>query len=278
MKQHAGLLILAAALAAPTALQAKTVTSFADLGPTSFEAFVSSTDGSFPTTTDQGAAPVGIGITDPVIAGAGTTGHFIVENAVTTTGPTTTVNAVVGYAGPAAITADIDLASYVFFDVAAFGPGGLVDVRILGGGIGGVSGRTITATGSATAGVLGFVTLYATDAAGNYGSIVRTWEIPRTNTSTVIDDMVTLTQNELYRVIVRSIADVRLNNIDAFNLSAYMIVDPAFSSLTEGVDVAVSAGAAPVPLPATAWLLGSALLAGGTLGRRGRGKGGERKA
>jgi hypothetical protein len=251
---------LSLALALPATALAVSVTSPANLGSTDFWAYAEATNGALARVEERGPTPATVNLIDPTVGGIALTGNLSAYNLTSITGPTTTVNAQLAYNGDAAFNTDIDLRSLVTFDVAAFGPAGTASVGIVGSGIGGVTGNVFGQFGQASAVVSGYVTLYETTISGGFGAIVDSWYIPGGFVATPINDVVTLNTNELYKVIVRSNADIRLFNIDAFNLTAYMIVDPTFTSLTEGVTVAVSPGAAPVvPLPAALWLFATAL-------------------
>ena len=237
------------------------VTSPGDLAAADFWAYVDATNGALSRIEDRGSSAVGVETLHPVIGGIGVSGNLTAENATTAGGPATTVNANLTYSGATAFDTSITLYSQVIFDLAAFGTGSQASVRINGGGIGGVTGNFFGQFGQASATTSGYVTVYETNATGGYGAIVDSWSIPSSFTDTVIDSVLTLDTSRLYKVIVRSQADIRLFNVDNFNLSAYMIADPVFTSETAGVDVFVSPGASPVPLPGAVWLIGSGPLA-----------------
>lgn len=254
----------------PAAAVAKSITSPSELGPSDYWAYTEATNGAFARTEDRGTTPVSVNLPDPVIGGVGVSGNLTASNDRTIAGPGTNVNAQLTYSGAPAFDTDIDLRSLVTFDLAAFGaPGAAASVRVIGSGIGGVTGNFFGQFGQASASSFGYVTIYQTDANGAPSSIVRTFEVRGNLTNTPINDIVTLDRNELYKVIVRSTADIHLFNVSSFDLSAYMIVDPVFSSETAGVDVFVSSGAAPVPLPGAAWLFGAGLFAVMARARRG---------
>jgi hypothetical protein len=255
------IVMLSLAGVVPMTAVAKSVSSPADLGPSDYWAYIEATKGALARAESRAATPMSVVLPDPTLGGVGVTGQLIASNNVTAAGPSTTVNAQLSYNGALAFDMEIDLRSLATFDLAAFGPAGpAANVRVVGSGIGGVTGNFFGPVGQASASTFGFVTIYETNASGAASTIVRTFEVRGSFTDTPIDDVVMLNRNELYKVIVRSTADIRLLNVDNVNLSAYMIMDPLFSSETDGVDVFVSAGAMPVPLPGTAWLLGAGLM------------------
>jgi hypothetical protein len=252
-------LMLGLAVALPQAVFAKSVSSPADLGPSDYWAYIEATKGALARAESRDSQPVSVVLPDPTIGGIGVTGLLSATNDVGVTGPGTLVNAQIKYDGALAFDTDIDLRSLVTFDLAAFGPAGpAADVRIVGGAAGGVFGNFFGQFGKASATRQGYVTVYETDANGNPSTIVKTYDGCCTGPS--FTDVLTLNRNELYKVIVRSIVDISLFNVDQVDLTAYMFMDPRFSSETPGVQAIVSQGAAPVPLPPTVWLAGMGLL------------------
>ncbi|RPI42013.1 MAG: hypothetical protein EHM59_18850 [Betaproteobacteria bacterium] len=80
-------------------------------------------------------------------------------------------------------------------------------------------------------------------------------------TTTPIDEVVTLSTGELYKVIVRSYADIDIHQASSFTETfAYMYVDPLLTSQTPGTQVFVSPNLAPVPEPTEHVLMLSGML------------------
>lgn len=260
IKRTLPLLSFSFLLGLPLTLPAKGITSPGDLGPADYWAWIEATNGAFPRAESRNTTPVSINLANPIINGVAVVGNLEASNDLTSTGPGTSVYANLSYSGAPAFDTDIDLRSLVTFDLAAFGaPGSAANVRVTGYGIGGRVGYVFGPSGQVYATSSGYLTIYSTDASGAIDSFVKTFEVPGNLSSTPIDDIITLNRNELYKVIVRSYIDARVFNMDSFDLSAYMILDPMFTSETAGVDVFVSPGAAPVPLPGAALLFGAGL-------------------
>jgi hypothetical protein len=92
------------------------------------------------------------------------------------------------------------------------------------------------------------VTLYSTNASGQISGILDSWEIPDNFTSTPIDEVVVLATNELYRIIVRSTAEIVLNGTTHVDHFAYLFVDPSLGTSTPDVELVVSSNL-PEALP-----------------------------
>ncbi len=78
-----------------------------------------------------------------------------------------------------------------------------------------------------------------------------------------IDDVVVLTTNELYRIVIRSRAEMILHDATNVGHFAYMSIDPTVGTSTPDVDLVVSANL-PEALPEPGGL-SAAMLAGLTL-------------
>lgn len=225
----------------PALAYGKTVTSSGELEPADFWAWIEGTDGALPRVEARDAVPVSVGLENPLIGGHVLEGHLTASNERLPTGPATSVNGSIRGNVPEPLSTRISLASLVTFDVAALSAtAGSAPIRILGRGIGGADGFVAFSSG--------WVTLYSTNASGQISGVVDSWEIPDTFTATPIDDIVVLTTNELYRIIVRSTAEIVLSgttNVDHF---AYMFVDPSLGTSTPDVELVVSANL-PEALP-----------------------------
>jgi hypothetical protein len=166
------------------------------------------------------------------------TGHLIATSEVRETGPATFVNGLLSYGGPSVVQTNLMLEAYATYDLAVFGEGTApVSVRVQGSGVG----------GSQNGSSLGYITIYETDAGGNFSTIVNFWEFSSSFSTTVVDELVQLQSNELYKVIVRSIVSVNLNTVSSFDGYAYRDVDPRFTSETAGFTAAVSPNMVPEP-------------------------------
>jgi hypothetical protein len=161
----------------------------------------------------------------------------------------------------------LDFRSFVTFDLAVLSSTvATANVRVLSSGVGGAAGGS-TSPGNSLSNAQGFVTIYDTDASGNIGLAKYVGEVRDNFTTTPIDGVVSLNTNTLYKVIVRSTADLDFNMAASFNQFAYMYMDPTVTSLTPGAEVFISANLA-VPEPASLLLLGGSLIGRGVLRRR----------
>jgi hypothetical protein len=238
-----GRFLLASALLTllPALADGKPVTSAQDLEPADFWVWIEGTNGALDRIEAREPVPVSLRLENPVIGGHPLSGQLTARNERLPTGPATSVTGSLSGTPGAPLSTQLSLASYVTFDVAALSStASSATVRILGSGLGG-SGGFVTFSS-------GFVTLYSTNASGQVNAIVDTWEIRDNFSSTPIDEVVVLTTNELYRIIVRSTANINFNgttNVDHF---AYMFVDPSLGTSTPDVELVVSANL-PEALP-----------------------------
>lgn len=225
----------------PALAHGKPVTSAEELAPADFWVWIEGTNGGLDRIEAQDSVPVSVSLENPVIGGHALEGQLTVRNERLPTGPATSVTGSLSGALGTPLSTQLSLASYVTFDVAALSAtASSATVRILGNGIGGSGGSIAFSSG--------FVTLYTTNAGGQISTIVDTWEIPDDFSSTPIDEVAVLTTNELYRIIVRSTAEIIFNgttNVDHF---AYMFVDPTLGTETPDVELVASANL-PEALP-----------------------------
>ena len=237
----------------PALADGKPVTSAQDLEPADFWVWIEGSNGALDRIEAREPVPVSLTLEDPVIGGHPLTGQLTARNERLPTGPATSVTGSLSGAPGTPLSTQLSLASLVTFDVAALSAtASSATVRILGEGIGGSGGFVAFSSG--------FVTLYSTNAGGQINAVVDTWEIQDDFSSTPIDEVVVLTTNELYRIIVRSTANINFNgttNVDHF---AYMFVDPTLGTSTPDVELVVSANV-PEALPEPDGLAAAALSA-----------------
>jgi hypothetical protein len=266
--------LLAAGASAPVPAAALAVSGPGDLTAAEFWVYV---DGgaAFPRVEHQGPEPVAIEITDPVVGGVPLTGHFLLDAEALPTGPATKVNATLSSPAGAAVTADVELAAFVTFDVAVLSATlASAPVRFVGQGLGGSAGHQGDGLSGSTSNAAGYVTLYETNGAGGFGAIVRTWEVRDDFTSTPIDEVVSLATNQLYRIVIRSLANVDLRSPTSLEQYAYLFIDPTLSLAASGIDAELVASAnlpEAVPEPASGPAAAVAALAFRALVARRRG-------
>lgn len=248
------------------------VDSADDLLPADFWIYVEGSDGGFARVEERDATPVAIEITDPVVDGVTLTGHLILRAERLPTGPATTVNASLATGDGSAIDTDVDLAAFITFDLAVLSAtASSAAVRIVGRGLGGAYGYEGDGFVGSTSSSSGYVTLYETNASGGTGSIVESWFVPGNFSMTPIDDEVVLATNQLYRIVVRSLAGIDIQTPATLSQLAYLIIDPyvALSSPSEELELVVSANLPEaLPEPSGALLGGAMLLALAALARR----------
>lgn len=259
--------LVAATLAVSTPSGAVGVTGPNDLQPAEFWAYVEGSDGGFARVEARDDEPVAIEILDPVVGGVQLEGHLLLGAEAPATGPATRVNALLRSPASGAADSDLDLRSFVTFDLAVLSATRLsAPVRIVGRGIGGSAGidrDPVTGVGSRWLSS-GFVTIFSTDATGGIASVVQSWEIPSNFSTTPIDDVVVLQTNELYRIIIRSLADVDLLTPPTLDGFAYLFIDPQVSLATKAadLDLVVSANVpTAIPEPAAGPLAAAGALA-----------------
>ena len=135
------LLLLAPALSAASPAAAVAVSSPAELQPAEFWINVEGSNGAFARQELRDDEPVSIEIQDPVVGGVALSGHLLLDAERLPTGPATRVNAVLQSPGSVAVTTDLDLASFVTFDLAVFSAtASSAGVAITGMGLGGAAG------------------------------------------------------------------------------------------------------------------------------------------
>jgi hypothetical protein len=269
----AALLVASIGLLLPLPSRAVSVSSPADVGLADFWVWIEGSNGAFARMEARGAAPVSLDVESPVIGGVTFDGHLIVSNERRVTGPATAANAVLSASGTGSISSNLQLASFVTFDLAVLSTTvSTAAVQIVGEGVGGRAGTVSSGSGSTVSTASGNVTLYETDAVGNPSTIVQTWEVPANFTTTPIDGTVMLATNQLYKVIVRSLANVNFYQGDTTDQYAYMYVDPKPVLLTAEAELIVSEN---LPEPAGALVEGTASL---VLARLARAAGRRRRA
>jgi hypothetical protein len=250
------LLVASVGLLLPLPSRAVGVSSPADVGLADFWVWIEGDNGGFDRLEARGAAPVALDVENPVIGGVAFDGHLIASNERRVTGPATAANAVLTASGTGSILSNVELASLVTFDLAVLSATvPTAAVQIVGEGVGGRAGVMSSGSGSSTSTAFGYVTLYETDAVGNPSTIVQTWEVPSNSTTTPIDGTVMLATNQLYKVIVRSLAYVHLYQGDTTDQYAYMYIDPKPTLLTAEAELIVSDN---LPEPAAALMEGTA--------------------
>lgn len=263
---------LALAWALPLPCRAIAVSGPGDLQPADFWVYVEGTNGAFARVEQHDNQPVSIDIQDPVIGGVAMEGHILLSAEARDTGPATRTNVVLSSEASGSVDTDLDLTSLLAFDLAVLSPTSpFASVGIVGSGIGGRAGFVSGTGGTSFSGAYGYVTLYETNATGGIQSIVRTWEIPGTSTTTPIDDVVTLATNQLYRIIVRSLSNVDIRTPAALEQYSYMFVDPQLSLVEAAPDAELLVSAnlpEALPEPSSLLLGGAAGLALGILDRR----------
>ncbi len=253
-----GRFIIASALLTllPALADGKTIASADELEPADFWAWIEGDNGALDRVEAQDSVPVSLTLENPTIGGQTLDGQLSARNERLPTGPATSVTGSLNGTLGAPLSTQLSLGSTVTFDVAALSAtASSASVRIVGRGIGGSGGSVAFSSG--------FVTLYSTNASGQTSGIVETWEIPDDFSSTPIDDVVVLTTNELYRIIVRSTAEIIFDGTTDVAHFAYMFVDPALGTSTPDVELVVSENV-PEALP-EAGQLASTLLATLTL-------------
>ena len=252
-------------LGAPLPCRAIAVSSPADLLLADFWVYVEGTNGAFARVEARDSDPVSLDIQDPVVGGVPFEGHLLLSAEALPTGPATKVNAVLASDASGAINTDLDLTSLLTFDLAVLsGTASNATVGIVGSGLGGAAGYQGDGIDGSQSRSSGYVTLYTTNAAGGFGSIVRTWEIPGNFTTTPITGEVTLDTNQLYRIVVRSLASVDIRTPATLNQYAYLFIDPQLSLIapTQDAELVVSANLPEaIPEPTSVLLAGAAALA-----------------
>jgi hypothetical protein len=242
----------------PLPSRAVGVSSPADVGLADFWVWIEGSNGAFARMEARGSAPVSLDVENPVIGGVPFDGHLIVSNERRVTGPATAAQAVLNASGTGSISSNLALASFVTFDLAVFSSTvSTAAVQVVGEGVGRRFGTVSSGSGYTISSAYGYVTLYETNAAGDPATIVQTWEIPATTTTTPIDGTVMLATNQLYKVIVRSLANVNFYQADTTDQLAYMYIDPKPVLLTAEAELVVSEN---LPEPAGALVEGTASL------------------
>jgi hypothetical protein len=230
---------LAAAAIAPGAAVAIAVSGPADLLPADFWIYVEGSDGAFARVEARDDAPVSIEIEDPVVGGVPMTGHFLLSAEALPTGPATKVNATLSSTAAGSVDADVDLTSLLTFDLAVLSATlASAEVRIVGEGIGGAAGILLDQFGvGSRSSSYGYVTLYPTNASGGSGPPIQTWEVPGNFTTTPIAGVVTLTTNQLYRIVVRSLASIDLRSPPVLEQYSYLFIDPQVGLVSTEADL-----------------------------------------
>ena len=243
LRRSARLLIALPWLLLPTSAHAVAVTSPAELTLGEFWVFAEGSNGAFARIDLKGPSPRSINIDNPVIDGVTIDGHLIVENERKATGAATAVNVVLNHAGPEAIDTTLDVGSFVTYDLAVFSSSVTsAQVQVVGSGIGGAAKGT-GGPGNSYSLASGYITIYSTSPTGQIQTPLYSWDVRDNMTGVTIDEVVTLDTNELYKVIIRSTANIKFNMVSSFDQYAYMYVDPIITSLTEGAEVAISENA-----------------------------------
>ena len=230
-----GRFVIASALLTllPALADGKTIASADELEPADFWVWIEGTNGALDRVEAREPVPVSLTLENPTIGGQTLDGQLSARNERLPTGPATTVTGSLNGTLGVPLSTQLSLASFVTFDIAALSAtASSASVRIVGRGLGGAGGNVALSSG--------FVTLYSTNASGQISGIVETWEIPDSFSSTPIDDVVVLTTNELYRIIVRSTAEIIFNGTTNAEHFAYMFVDPALGTSTPDVELVVS--------------------------------------
>lgn len=269
---RAGLAVMLCSLALAGPSAAVPVDSADDLLPADFWVFVEGSDGGFARVDARDDAPVSIEIEDPVVDGVPLAGHLILRAERLRTGPATTANTVLVATDGSAIDTDLDLTARITFDVAVLSAtASSAAVRIVGRALGGAYGYEGDGFDGSTSSSSGSVTLYETDALGGFGSIVETWYVPGSFSSTPIDDEVVLATNQLYRIVVRSLASIDIQTPATMSQLAYAIVDPylELSAPAADLDLVVSANLPQaIPEPSSVAIAGATVLAIAARSRR----------
>jgi len=237
----------------PALADGKPVTAAEELAPAEFWVWIEGTNGALDRIEAREPVPVSLTLANPVIGGHPLLGLLTARSERLPTGPATSVTGSLSGMLGAPLSTQLSLASLVTFDVAALSATtSSATVRILGEGIGGSGGFVAFSSG--------FVTLYSTNAGGQINGVVDAWEIQDDFSSTPIDETVVLATNELYRIIVRSTANINFNGTTDVDHFAYMFVDPALGTSTPDVELVVSANL-PEALPEPGGLAAAALSA-----------------
>lgn len=261
-------------LVRPLPCDAIEVDSADDLALADFWVYVEGTGGAFARVEARDTEPVSIDIQNPVVAGVTLQGHLLLSAEALPTGPATKVNAVLASDASGAIDTDLDLTSLLTFDLAVLSAtASTATVGIVGSGLGGAAGYKGDGFTGSMSGSSAYVTLYETNASGGFGPIVRTWFVPGNFTTTPITGEFALDTNQLYRIVVRSLASIDIQTPATFDQYSYMFVDPQLSLIEPGADAALVVSSnlpEAIPEPSSALLGGAATFAACALARLGR--------
>jgi hypothetical protein len=217
----------------PAPADGKAISSADELEPADFWVWIEGANGALDRIEARDSSPVSLTLENPTIGGQALDGQLTARNERLPTGPATSVTGSLNGSLGAPLSTQLSLASFVTFDVAALSATtSSASVRMLGSGIGGSGGHIAFSSG--------FVTMYSTNAGGQIDGVVDAWEIPDDFSSTPIDDVVVLATNELYRIIIRSTAEIIFGNTTNVEHFAYLFVDPTLGTSTPDVELVVS--------------------------------------